>query len=67
MYCKDIAKFSIHREIKIKKKYYENKVNEIFIHEAIVYRDLSKKMKFSKITLRQWYMVDNGVCSTTFR
>jgi hypothetical protein len=24
-------------------------------------------MKFSKITLRQWYMVDNGVCSTIVR
>ena len=36
-------------------------------HPVRVYRDLSKKIKSSKITLRQWYMVDNGVCSTIFR
>ncbi len=51
---------------KFNKNYYENKVNEIFIHEAILYRDLSKKINFSKITLRQWYSILHKNPKTVF-
>ncbi len=60
MYCKILQNSQYIKKSKFNKNYYENKVNDIFIHESIVYRDLYRENEIfqnyssTMVHSRQW-------------